>query len=152
MVIYITLHTAMKLLIKSYEPHMMLLSHPSLPHHLALGCTSTPFALPSHNKSFQHRPDVWLYSDVESSRWLKEHHFSIPVGLGLQASLSSIDACAPSVSWSHLYLILFIILLFQDPLFLPHLCFPYPSLLPNSQATWIISSSLVISSSVLPHP
>lgn len=39
--IYITLHTAMKPLIKSYEPHMILLSHPSLPHHLAPGCTST---------------------------------------------------------------------------------------------------------------
>lgn len=41
MVIYIILHTTMKLLIKSYEPQMVAIElqvcHPSVPHQLALG-------------------------------------------------------------------------------------------------------------------
>lgn len=66
----------------------------------------------------------------------KEHHSSIPVGLGPQASLPSVDVCTPAVSCSHLHLSPFIpYSLISGSTLLPRSCLPSSSLLLNRQST-----------------
>lgn len=128
MVIYIILHTTMKLLIKSYKSLESQVWRHSLPYPLVLGCKSIPL-LPSYIKYFQCR------SDGKSSRFSKVHHSSIPIGLSPQASPTSTDTCTLAICCFYLHsFISYLILLFQDPL-LPWLCFPSSSLLQNRQSS-----------------
>lgn len=128
----------MKLLIKSYEPHMpaieLQVCHPSVPHQLALGCKSTRPSLlcpPTQNLpniDLMESPASCPRSITTASQWV----WALRLHYHLQMS--------HAVSWSFLQIILYLIpcfYYFRIHFFFLPMIIPLPpaSLLLNKQST-----------------